>query len=165
MLHYNNEQSLRSTIKLAYYAYRDHYVQFEELPGGEGYADIVYLPKRDSSYPILVIELKWNQSAKGAIEQIRNRNYPAPLVEYGSRILLVGISYDKDAAYGARRHTCIIEEFNLSGPESCRPDRQKREEAIRYFSEHPIRSNVTLEDGRAERAARYEALGSYEEES
>ena len=113
-LHYNNEQSLRSTIKLAYYAYRDHYVQFEELPGGEGYADIVYLPKRDSSYPILVIELKWNQSAKGAIEQIRNRNYPAPLAEYGSRILLVGISYDKNIAYGARKHTCVIEEFNLS---------------------------------------------------
>ena len=39
-----------------------------------------------------------------------------------------------------------------------RPDRQKREEAIRYFSEHPIKSNITLEEARAERAARYEAL-------
>lgn len=57
-LHYNNEQALRSTIKLAYYTYRDYYVQFEELPGGEGYADVVYLPKRNSAYPVLVIELK-----------------------------------------------------------------------------------------------------------
>ena len=112
-LHYNNEQSLRSTIKLAYYAYRDHYVQFEELPGGEGYADIVYLPKRDSSYPILVIELKWNESAKGAIDQIRNRNYPKPFADYGSNILLVGISYDKGMASGTRKHSCVIEEFNL----------------------------------------------------
>ena len=47
-LHYNKEDSLRSVIKLAYYTYRDHYLQFKELPAGEGYADIVYLPKHDS---------------------------------------------------------------------------------------------------------------------
>ena len=47
-------------IKLAYYTYRDHYVRLEELPAGEGYADIVYLPKRDTGYPVLVMELKWN---------------------------------------------------------------------------------------------------------
>ena len=57
-LHYNNEQSLRGTIKLAYFAYRDQYIQLEELAGGAGYADIVYLPRRNSEYPALVIELK-----------------------------------------------------------------------------------------------------------
>ena len=57
-LHYNNEQSLRGTIKLAYFAYRDQYIQLEELAGGAGYADIVYLPKKNSEYPALVIELK-----------------------------------------------------------------------------------------------------------
>ena len=31
-LHYNKEDSLRSVIKLAYYTYREHYVQFDELP-------------------------------------------------------------------------------------------------------------------------------------
>ena len=110
-LHYNNEQSLRSTIKLAYYTYRDHYIQFEELPGGDGYADVVYLPKRDSAYPILVIELKWNLNAKGAVEQIKSRQYQMPLEGYGTRILLVGISYDKDAPVGNRKHSCTIEEF------------------------------------------------------
>lgn len=35
-LHYNKEDSLRSVIKLAYYTYRDRYVQWEELPSGEG---------------------------------------------------------------------------------------------------------------------------------
>ena len=39
-----------------------------------------------------------------------------------------------------------------------RPDQRKREEAIRYFSEHPLKSNITLEEVRAERAAKYEAL-------
>ena len=110
--HYNNEQALRSTIKLAYYTYRDHYIQLEELPGGEGYADVVYIPKKDSpSYPILVVELKWNKDAEGAIKQIKDRKYPRPLEEYGSKILLVGINYDKDAPAGKRKHSCIIEEL------------------------------------------------------
>ena len=50
-LHYNKEESLRSVIKLAYYSYRDHYLKFEELPSGEGYADIVYIPKPESDWP------------------------------------------------------------------------------------------------------------------
>lgn len=110
-LHYNKEESLRSVIKLAYYTYRDNYLQLEELPAGEGYADIVYLPKRDSGYPALVIELKWNQSAKGAIEQIKGRHYPGAIEGYGGDILLVGINYDKDAPAGRRKHTCMIENY------------------------------------------------------
>ncbi len=111
-LNYNSEESLRSVIKLAYYTYKDNYIKFEELPSGKGYADIVYFPKKGSDYPILVVELKWNKSADGAISQIKNRNYPAGLKEYGSDILLVGINYDKDASTGSqnyKHHTCKIE--------------------------------------------------------
>ena len=113
-LHYNKEDSLRSVIKLAYYTYRDHYIQFEELPAGEGFADVVYLPKRDSDWPALVIELKWNKNAEGAIDQILKKNYPTVIKDYGSRILLIGISYDKDAAAGTRTHTCKIVEYDVS---------------------------------------------------
>lgn len=107
-LHYNREDSLRSVIKLAYYTYRDHYLQFEELPAGEGYADIVYLPKHDSDWPILLIELKWNQNAQGAIEQIMQKKYPAVLQDTKREILLVGINYNKDAKAGYKKHTCKI---------------------------------------------------------
>ena len=107
-IHYNREDSLRSVIKLAYYTYRDHYLQWEELPAGEGYADIVYFPKRDSGWPALVIELKWNKSADSAVDQILQKQYPAALIGYGGDILLVGISYDKDAAAGKRKHHCKI---------------------------------------------------------
>ena len=107
-LHYNREDSLRSVIKLAYYTYRDHYLQWEELPAGEGYADVVYLPKRSSDYPALVVELKWNQSAEGAIDQILSRQYPEVLKSYGGQILLVGINYDKGARPGMRKHSCRI---------------------------------------------------------
>lgn len=109
-LYYNSEQALRSVIKRAYFSYADEYVKFEKLPSGSGYADIVYLPKKDSILPALVIELKWNRSAEGAIEQIRNKNYPLSIKEYGGEILLVGINYDKNAPAGMRKHTCMIEQ-------------------------------------------------------
>ncbi|MDE7272686.1 MAG: ATP-binding protein [Lachnospiraceae bacterium] len=110
-LHYNNEQSLRSVIHIAYYSYPEYYVKFDELPSGNGYADIVYLPKRTSQLPAMVIELKWNQSAEGAISQIKDRQYFSALKDYGGDILLVGISYDKNAKDGKRKHSCIIEKF------------------------------------------------------
>lgn len=105
---YNNEQALRSVIKLAYYTYKDNYLQWEELPAGAGYADVVYLPRRDSDYPALVIELKWNKSSEGAIAQILDRKYPDALKGYGGDILLVGVNYDKEAPAGRRKHTCRI---------------------------------------------------------
>lgn len=84
----------------------------EELPAGDGYADLVYLPRKGASVPALVIELKWNQSARGAIDQIKKKRYPDALKGYGGEILLVGIGYDKDAGDGKRKHTCRIEKIN-----------------------------------------------------
>jgi hypothetical protein len=110
-LHYNNESSLRSVIKLAYYSYRDHYVQFEELPAGDGYADVVYLPRADSDWPVLIIELKWEKTAERAIDQILTREYASAVYNYGRPILLVGISYDNDASAGRKKHHCKIIEY------------------------------------------------------
>lgn len=42
-LHYNNEQSLRSVIKRAYFSYGDEFVLFEELPAGIGYTGDILL--------------------------------------------------------------------------------------------------------------------------
>lgn len=114
ILFYNNEQALRSVIKLAYFSYKDYYIKFEELPSGDGYADIVYFPKKNSPVPALVIELKWNQSAEGAIEQIKKKRYPDALLGYGGDILLVGIAYNKYGNEENRKHTCRIEQVYLS---------------------------------------------------
>ena len=112
-LFYNNEQALRSVIKLAYFSYRDYYLKFEELPSGNGYADIVYFPKKTSNLPALVVEMKWDKAAEGAITQIKKRNYPAAIKDFGGEILLVGINYDKDAPVGERKHTCVIEKYQV----------------------------------------------------
>ena len=108
-LHYNREQSLRAVIKMAYFAYRDYYLQFEELPGGNGYADIVYLPKKYSDYPALIIELKWEDTPDTAINQIKDKHYPDALAGFEGDILLVGVSYDKEDR--EKRHHCTIEVF------------------------------------------------------
>ncbi len=113
-LYYNNEQALRSVIKRAYFNYGDEYLMFEELPAGVGYADIVYLPKKESVLPALVIELKWNRSVEGAIQQIKSRRYPEAIKGYGGDILLVGISYDKGASAGKRVHQCRIERCEVN---------------------------------------------------
>ena len=102
---YNNEQALRYVIKFAYIAAIDQYLKVEELPSGKGIADVVYLPKRKSLLPALVIELKWNESSGGAISQIKERKYPTVLEDYGGELVLVGINYDAKK----KEHSCVIE--------------------------------------------------------
>lgn len=104
-LYYNDEQALRYVIKFAYISCADEFLRMEELPTGKGYADVVYLPRRGSSMPILLIELKWNKAAEGAISQIKDKKYPQVLEGFGGEILLVGISYDEKS----KAHTCEIE--------------------------------------------------------
>ena len=50
-------------------------MKLEELASGEGYADIVYLPKQGEGVPALLVELKWNRSADTAIRQIKEKGY------------------------------------------------------------------------------------------
>ncbi|MCI8896018.1 MAG: AAA family ATPase [Lachnospiraceae bacterium] len=116
-LHYNGEQALRSVVKRAYFSYGDEYVLFEEFPAGVGYADILYLPKKHSPLPALLVELKWSKPAEGAIAQMKSRNYPEAVKGYGGELLLVGIAYDRDAPAGERKHTCVIEPFHMERQE------------------------------------------------
>ena len=104
---YSNEQSLRYVVKMAYISCVDQYAKVEELPSGHGIADVVFLPKRRSILPAMIVELKWNKDAEGAIKQIKDRNYPKVLVNYGGRIVLVGVNYDEDT----KTHDCVIEEY------------------------------------------------------
>ncbi len=106
---YNNEISLSSVIALAYYSACRDYTFVRELPTGNGFADMVFLPKRTSSNPALVLELKWDKTAEGAISQIKNKGYVSALKEYKGNILLVGINYEKKS----RKHQCRIEKVEL----------------------------------------------------
>lgn len=75
------------------------------MPTGKGRADIVYLPRKDVDRPALVVELKWDQSARGAIHQIKEKQYTTWVESYTGDILLIGINYDR----ATKKHSCIIE--------------------------------------------------------
>ena len=86
-----------------------------ELPGGKGFADICFLPRKiHMDKPDVVIELKWDKSAKGAIQQIKDKQYTDALKDYHGNLLLVGVDYDKKT----KQHSCIIEEWNKSNKNS-----------------------------------------------
>ena len=107
ILNYNDENSLSCVISLAYYNAMKNYTKVREFPTGKGFADIVYLPKKHSNKPAMIIELKYDKTAQGAIEQIKERRYPESLKEYHRNLLLVGINYDK----ATKKHSCVIEKF------------------------------------------------------
>ncbi len=105
VLQYNNENSLSCAVTIAYYTARRFYNIVRELPAGKGFADLAFIPKKNCSKPAMVVELKYNQSADGAITQIKERRYTGALSDYDGEILLVGINYDKET----KKHGCVIE--------------------------------------------------------
>ena len=105
ILTYNDENSLSCVISLAYYNAMKEYTKIREFPTGKGFADIVYLPKKNSDKPAMIVELKYDKTANGAIAQIKEKHYLESLKDYHGNLLMVGINYDKKT----KKHTCIIE--------------------------------------------------------
>ena len=109
-IQYNDENALSYTISLALYAARNFYTMHRELAGGKGFADIVFIPrKKFQDKPALVVELKWDKSADGAISQIKRKEYCRSLEEYAGNALLVGVNYNKKT----KLHECMIEEYKF----------------------------------------------------
>ena len=107
ILSYNNENSLACVLSIAYYYARNDYVIHRELATGRGFADLVFLPRKNVDLPAMVIELKYNQDADTAISQIHHKRYPAKVAQYTGDLLLVGINYDREQ----KTHTCRIEKI------------------------------------------------------
>ena len=61
-------------FSLAFYFAREYYTMVRELPAGKGFADICMIPRNEHlDKPAIVIELKWDKSAVGALEQIKEK--------------------------------------------------------------------------------------------
>ncbi len=107
ILQYNDENSLSCTINLAFYFAKEYYTIIRELPTGKGFADICLIPRKlHADKPAVVIELKKDKDAQGAIDQIKQKNYVKALEDYSGNLLLAGINYGKD-----KKHTCVIEKM------------------------------------------------------
>ncbi|MCD8104306.1 MAG: ATP-binding protein [Lachnospiraceae bacterium] len=110
ILRYNNEAALSSAIMIAYYTARRIYKIIPEFPQGKGFADLVFLPRRGSDKPVMIVELKYDKDADTAIRQIHENRYDGDLKKYFGNLLLVGINYDKNVkGADAKKHSCVIE--------------------------------------------------------
>ena len=56
----------------------------------------------------MIIELKWNKTSDGALNQIKQNNYPEVVKKLSGEVLLVGINYDEKT----KKHECKIEKFS-----------------------------------------------------
>ena len=113
VIKYNSEETLSFVVQNAYLACIENYYRpVREMQSGEGFADIIYIPKReaDKNIPALVIELKWNKDAQTALMQIKEKHYTASLEDYCGNIILVGINYDK----ATKEHSCNIAQIQKS---------------------------------------------------
>ena len=105
ILSYNDENSLACVLSLAYYYASNDYIIHRELASGKGFADLVLIPRKNVASPAIVIELKYDKAVNTAIEQIKQRQYPAKVAQYTDNLLLVGITYERDT----KQHRCCIE--------------------------------------------------------
>ena len=111
IIHFNDENALACAIMMSYYTARKHYYVKREFPAGKGFADIVFIPRNEGGHPAMIVELKWNRSAKAAIKQVRDREYDGALSGYKGEMLLVGINYTKKTG----RYSCRIENPSSQG--------------------------------------------------
>lgn len=109
ILQYNDENSLACALTIAYFAAMKEYKFVREMPAGKGFADLLLIPYRKADQPAILLELKYDQSAQTALDQIHNKCYPNALNGLASSIVLVGINYDKKS----KNHECKIEYRNV----------------------------------------------------
>ena len=106
---YNDENSMACVISLAFYAARNDFHVHREYQTGDGYADLVLIPRKNVNKPAVVIELKYDKTVGTAIDQIHQKHYPEKVADYTGDILLCGISYDREA----KTHNCQIEHWTV----------------------------------------------------
>ena len=106
ILKYNDENSLACVLSIAYYSARKDYIIHRELATENGFADLVFIPRKGRNLPAMIVELKKGHSAEEAIQQIKDNDYRHKVSEYTGEILLVGINYDEQ-----KGHTCKIEKI------------------------------------------------------
>ena len=105
IINFHDENALACAVMMSYFTARKYYYVKRELPAGRGFADIAFIPRKEGEHPAMIVELKWNRSAKTAIKQIRDKEYAGALSDYKGEILLVGINYNKKTG----KYTCRME--------------------------------------------------------
>ena len=88
---------------MGYLAALDRYRITRETKAGKGFVDFRFTPLRSGDLPV-ILELKYNHSAKSALQSIHLRDYIRSFKSF-PRALLVGINYSEKT----KKHTCRTE--------------------------------------------------------
>ena len=113
VLKYNDENSLRCVLTMAYFTAPGYYNIIREMPAGKGFADFVFIPRANAGKrPAMIVELKYNKSAESAIRQIKENRYEGVLAGFRDKVLLVGINYETEGKDN-KHHSCVIEEWRF----------------------------------------------------
>ena len=112
ILDYNSESAVKYAILTAFSAASEQFQKpFLEMPTGDGFADVVFLPK--SRYidlvPALIIEVKKDRTSKEALEQIKTKHYMQRVKQFAKSACLIGINYDSKTKF----HNCLIERIKF----------------------------------------------------
>ncbi len=113
LIRYSDEAELSKVITFVYLQAREYYDIRLEDRSGTGYVDYIFYPyKKDDDG--IIVELKVDDTADHAIEQIKDRQYALNFdgrlgdePRYTGRILAVGIAYDRKDEN--KRHECRVE--------------------------------------------------------
>ena len=100
---YNDENSLAAVVTVGYLAALDYYRITREAKAGKGFVDFLFEPIKKGDTAI-ILELKYNHSAKNALKCIHDRDYVQRFKDQ-KQILLVGINYSERT----KKHTCLTE--------------------------------------------------------
>ena len=113
LIRYSSEAELSKVVTFAYLQAREFYDIRQEEPSGTGYVDYIFYPYNKGDDGI-IIELKANDTAENAIQQIKSRQYALSFdgklgerPKCTGRILAVGIAYHKSDK--RKQHECKVE--------------------------------------------------------
>ena len=108
LLDYNDEESLTYCVMTGLlWSTLDDYSYHREDQAGKGRVDLVYEPITRRQ-PLILIELKYDDSAEEAIKQIKEKEYFKRYAGQYRNIILVGINYSTKT----KDHQCLIEKLD-----------------------------------------------------
>ncbi|KAK8871651.1 hypothetical protein M9Y10_007388 [Tritrichomonas musculus] len=96
ILSYKDELSLCCVISIAYFSANKYYTIVHEFPFRKGFADVAFIPCENANRPAVLVELRLNENANGAIKQIESNKYHGSLSEITSGdAIVVCVNFDK----------------------------------------------------------------------
>ena len=103
---FSSEETLRLVLSIAYHNALRHYSFNKEYTNGKDIADLILIPYKNSTKPLIVIELKHCKTSETLIDNIKEKKYPDSIEKYTGDIILVGLTFDD------RRYSCEIEKIS-----------------------------------------------------